>query len=196
MARTRSICVFCGANAGSSRVYSEVAAELGAAIAGAGLELVYGGGRVGLMGVVADAALDAGGRVVGVMPQHLVDREVGHTGLTELIITDSMHARKATMAELASGFIAMPGGYGTLDEVMEILTWNQLGTIADPVAFLDVGDYFESLFTFFDDSVRAGLIKPAHRSMAQRATSVAAAIEIATGAAPHSPAKWTDPTVG
>lgn len=194
------LCVFCGANPGSDPVYAEVAAELGRAIATAGHRLVYGGGRVGLMGVVADAALAAGGEVLGFIPRALVDREVGHRQLTELVVTDSMHTRKQAMCDRADGFIALPGGYGTLDEVLEILTWNQIGIIAKPVAFLDVAGpggegYFASLFRFFDEAVAAGLVRPAHRSMAQRAVSVAEAIRIATGPAPSSPGKWTDPSV-
>jgi uncharacterized protein (TIGR00730 family) len=190
-----TICVFCGANTGCDPRFEAVAIELGASIAAAGHDLVYGGGRVGLMGAVADAALGTGGRVVGFMPQALVDREVAHLGLTELVVTDSMHTRKAAMSDRADGFIAMPGGYGTLDEVLEILTWNQIGTIAKPVAFLDVDGYFDSLFRFFDEAVDAGLIMPAHRAMAQRAGTVDAAIALACGPAPFSPGKWTDPTV-
>ena len=191
----KRICVFCGANPGNDPAFVEIAAELGRSIATLGHGVVYGGGRVGLMGIVADAALAAGGEVFGFMPQALVDREIGHHGLTELLVTDSMHTRKAAMADHADGFIALPGGYGTLDEVMEILTWNQIGSIAKPVAFLDVGGYFDSLFRFFDEAVVAGLIKPEHRAMAQRATGVGEAIEIATGPAPPSPGKWTDPSV-
>lgn len=196
------VCVFCGANPGSDPTVAEVAADLGRAIAAAGHGLVYGGGRVGLMGIVADAALAAGGEVVGYIPQALVDREVGHRGLTEMVVTDSMHTRKQAMSDRADGFVALPGGYGTLDEVVEILTWNQLGIIAKPVAFLDVPvasaggrGYFDGLFRFFDDAVAAGLIMPAHRSMAQRAATVEEALAIATGPAPTSPPKWTDPSV-
>jgi len=187
--------VFCGANPGNDPAFAADAEALGRAIASAGHGLVYGGGRVGLMGTVADAALAAGGTVTGFIPQALVDREVGHHGVTELIVTDSMHTRKAAMADLADGFITLPGGFGTLDEVMEILTWNQIGSIAKPVALLDVGGYFLSLFRFFDDAVTAGLIKPEHRAMAQRADSIELAIRIATGPAPASPSKWTDPSV-
>jgi uncharacterized protein (TIGR00730 family) len=190
-----NICVFCGANPGGRAAYGEAAAELGSAIAAGGHRLVYGGGRVGMMGVVADAALAAGGEVVGFMPQALVDREIAHRGLTELVVTGTMHTRKAAMCDAADGFIALPGGYGTLDEVIEILTWNQIGTIAKPVAFLDVDGYFAKLFEFFDHAVGELLIKPDHRRMAQRAGSIDAAIAIAVGPAPVSPSKWTDPTV-
>jgi uncharacterized protein (TIGR00730 family) len=190
-----SICVFCGANPGEDPAFVDAADALGTAIAAGGHELVYGGGRVGLMGVLADAVLAGGGGVVGFIPRALVDREIAHHGLTELVITESMHTRKAAMCDRADGFVALPGGYGTLDEVLEILTWNQLGTIAKPVAFLDVGGYYDSLFRFLDDSVQAGLIKPAHRALAQRAATVAEAIELATGPAPLSPGKWTDPSV-
>ena len=190
-----SICVFCGANPGATASFASGAARLGAALAEGGHRLVYGGGRVGLMGVLADAALSGGAEVIGVIPQAMVDREVAHLGLTELIVTESMHTRKAAMSDRADGFIALPGGYGTLDEVIEILTWNQIGTIAKPVAFLDVDGYFAKLFEFFDHAVDVGLIKPEHRMLAQHTTEVEEAIAIADGPAPFSPSKWTDPTV-
>lgn len=187
--------MFCGANHGSDPAFATVAAALGTAIARAGHGVVYGAGRVGLMGVVADAALAEGGEVLGFLPRALFDREVGHEGITDLVVTETMHTRKAAMADHADGFIAMPGGFGTLDETIEILTWNQIGMIAKPVAFLDIGGYYESLFRFFDDAVAGGLIMPQHRAMAHRAVSVEAAIAIATGPAPASPGKWTDPSV-
>jgi uncharacterized protein (TIGR00730 family) len=190
-----SICVFCGANPGVGPAFAETVRQLGEALASGGHRLVYGGGRVGLMGILADAALQAGGEVIGFMPEALVAREIAHIGLSELVVTGSMHTRKSAMCDAADGFIALPGGYGTLDEVIEILTWNQIGTIAKPVAFLDVEEYFSKLFEFFDDGVAAGLIMPEHRSMAQRATTVGDAITVATGPAPPSPSKWTDPTV-
>jgi uncharacterized protein (TIGR00730 family) len=195
MSPVASICVFCGANTGSDPEFQAAAIELGASIAAGGHALVYGGGRVGLMGILADAALSTGGRVIGFMPQALVDREVAHLGLSELVVTDSMHTRKAAMCDRADGFVALPGGYGTLDEVLEILTWNQIGTIAKPVAFFDVNGYFDSLFRFLDEAVEAGLVLPAHRVMAQRARTAADAIAIACGPAPVSPGKWTDPSI-
>ena len=190
-----SICVFCGSNSGNDPALVATAAELGRAIAADGHELIYGGGRVGLMGTVADSALGAGGVVTGFIPQALADREVAHTGLTELVITDSMHARKQAMCDRSDGVIALPGGYGTLDEVIEILTWNQIGSVAMPVAFLDVKGYFDRLFEFFDQAVDGGLIRPAHRSMAQRAATVDAALAIATAPPPVNVSKWTDPSV-
>ena len=194
MAR-RTITVYLGANPGNDPAFVTAAVELGTAIADAGHRLVYGGSRVGLMGTLADAALAAGGEVVGYIPEHLVAREIAHTGLTELVVVSSMHARKAAMAEHADGFVAMPGGYGTLDEILEILTWNQIGTLAKPVAFLDVAGYYTSLFRFFDEASEAGLLMPAHRSAAQRAATVDEAIAIATGPAPPNVSKWTDASV-
>jgi len=191
----RHICVYCGSNPGSSPDFARTAEALGARLAGEGFGVVYGGGRVGLMGTLADAALAAGTEVIGVIPRQLAEREVAHLGLTELVVVESMHQRKAVMADRASGFIALPGGYGTLDEVLEILTWNQIGAIAKPVAFLDVGGYFDSLFRFFDDAVHAGLLMPMHRAMAQRVDDVGEAVDVAGGFAPPSPGKWTDPSV-
>ncbi len=190
-----NVCVFCGSNPGNDGAIGAAASELGRAIASGGHTLVYGGGRVGLMGAVADAALEAGGAVIGYIPRALADREVAHTGLTELVVTESMHTRKQAMCDRSDGVIALPGGYGTLDEAIEILTWNQIGTVAMPVAFLDVGGYYERLFEFFDQAVEGGLIKPEHRSMAQRAATVDDALAIATGPAPAYVGKWTDPTV-
>jgi uncharacterized protein (TIGR00730 family) len=190
-----AICVFCGSNPGTDPAFEHAAMDLGGSLAAGGHALVYGGGRVGLMGTVADAALDAGGAVYGYIPEALVAREVAHRGLTELHATDTMHTRKAAMCDRADGFIALPGGFGTLDEMMEILTWNQIGIIAKPVALLDVNGYYGSLFRFLDEAAASGLIRPEHRVMAQRATTVAEAVAIATGPAPTSPSKWTDPSV-
>ncbi len=191
----RTIAVYLGANPGNDPAFTAAAVELGTAIGTAGHRLVYGGSRVGLMGTLADAALAAGAEVIGFIPEHLVAREIAHTGLTELVVTSSMHARKAAMAEHADGFVALPGGYGTLDEIVEVLTWNQIGTLAKPVAFVDVNGYYRALFQFFDDATAAGLLMPGHRAAAQYAATVPEAIAIATGPAPANVSKWTDPTV-
>mgnify|MGYP001827535906 CR=1 FL=1 len=191
-----NLAVFCGANAGHpDRRYVDLAAAVGRAIAAAGHGVVYGGGRVGLMGAVADGALAASGRVYGYLPAALADRELEHTGITEMHVVGTMHERKAAMCDRADGFIVLPGGFGTLDEVMEILTWNQIGIIAKPVAFVDDGDYYGPLFDFFDAAVESGLVKQAHRAMARRVGDVVLAVEIASGPAPASPSKWTDPGV-
>jgi len=186
------VCVFCGSNAGASESYVAAARELGAGLAASGLGVVYGGGKVGLMGQLADAALGAGGEVVGVMPAHLVEREIAHPGLTRLEVTDSMHERKALMAELATGFIALPGGFGTFEEVIEILTWNQLGLMSKPVVFLDVDGFYTPLLDFFDGSVEARFVRPGHRALAQRAITVSEAIDRATSTPPATPHKWID----
>jgi uncharacterized protein (TIGR00730 family) len=164
-----AVCVFCGANVGHSAVYRSAAIRLGAEIAARGLRLVYGGGRVGLMGILADAALSHGGEVVGIIPEVLAGREQAHAGLTELILTRSMHERKAIMAERAGGFIALPGGYGTLEEFCEILTWAQLGIHRKPIGLLDVDGFYDSLIAFFDHGMDQGFVRPVHRALILRA---------------------------
>jgi uncharacterized protein (TIGR00730 family) len=149
----KSICVYCGSNAGSKPAYSERAIALGTRLAQEKLALVYGGGNVGLMGIVADAALAAGGEVVGVIPQQLVDWEVAHRGVTKLEIVGSMHERKARMFDLADAFVALPGGFGTLDEMFEMLTWRQLGLGDKPCAFLDVDGFYAPLIAMMDRMV-------------------------------------------
>jgi hypothetical protein len=161
----RRICVFCGAGAGRDPAYASTAAAVGASIAARGIELVYGGGRLGLMGAVADGALGAGGRVTGVIPAGLVDRELAHGGVTDLRIVATLHERKAVMADLSDGFIALPGGLGTLEELAEILSWAQLDLHAKPVGLLDVGGYFERLVAFLDHATAEGFIAPRHRGL-------------------------------
>jgi uncharacterized protein (TIGR00730 family) len=160
-----SVCVFCGSNSGAGEAYAEAARGLARAIARRRLTLVYGGGNVGLMGVLADAALDAGARVIGVIPRRLVEKEVAHSRLTEQRIVGTMHERKALMADLADAFIALPGGLGTLDETFEMLTWTQLGYHRKPSALLDVNGYFERLAAFLDHAVEERFVTAAHRGM-------------------------------
>ena len=160
----KRVCVFCGSSVGARAVYAEAAREMGRLIASKGIALVYGGGNVGLMGVIADAALEAGGEVVGVIPRALADREIAHTGLTTLHIVDSMHTRKAMMAELSDAFIAMPGGVGTFEELFEAVTWTQLGLHRKPCGLLNVDGFYTPLERFIDQAVTEGFIRPVHRT--------------------------------
>ena len=161
----KSICVYCGSNAGSKPVYTERAIALGDRIARDGMRLVYGGGNVGLMGILADTARAAGGEVIGVIPRGLVAKEVAHTELADLRVVESMHERKALMADLSDGFIAMPGGYGTFEEFCEILTWTQLGLQRKPCGILNVEGYYDHLLQMFDHAVAEQFVKPVHREM-------------------------------
>ena len=161
----KRVCVFCGSSIGNNRAYTEYAVTLGKLLAAKNIGLVYGGGHVGLMGVIADAVLAAGGEVTGVIPHALDDREIAHPGLTDLRIVDSMHTRKAMMAELSDAFIAMPGGVGTFEEIFEAITWTQLGVHRKPCGFLNVGGFYTPLIAFIDQAVSEGFIKPVHRSM-------------------------------
>ena len=183
----KRICVFCGASTGTDPRHAQGARALGRAIAGRGLELVYGGGSVGLMGAVADAALGAGGRVTGVIPQVLQIRELAHRGLSDLRVVGSMHERKALMAELSDGFVALPGGMGTLEELSEVLTWAQLGLHARPVGLLDVGGYYRPLIAFFDRAVEAGFLRPAHRAILQVAVEPEAMLDRLAAWSPAAP---------
>ena len=160
----RRVCVFCGSSVGNQRAYSEAAEALGAVLAERGIGLVYGGGNVGLMGVIADAVMARGGQVIGVIPQSLADREIAHTGITELRVVDSMHTRKAMMAELADAFIAMPGGVGTFEEFFEVVTWTQLGLHRKPCGLFNVSNFYAPLAAFIDQAVTEGFIRPVHRA--------------------------------
>lgn len=171
-------------------MFVEAARSLGAAIAGDGHHLVYGGGHVGLMGVVADAVLAGGGPVTGVMTEQLVAAEVAHLGLTALEVTSTMHDRKARMAELSDGVIVLPGGFGTLDECFEMITWNQLGLVSVPVVFLDVAGYFGPLFEFIDASVSAEFVSPANAALARRASTVDEALRLAVSSSDAFTPKW------
>ena len=161
----KSITVYCGSNPGADPAFADATRALARRLASDGVRIVYGGGHVGLMGILADAAMAAGGEVVGVMPQALIDREIGHTGLSELRIVGSMHERKALMAELADGFVALPGGVGTLDELVEIYTWSQLGLHRKPLGLLNVAGYYDALVAFLDHAVEMAFLRPEHRAM-------------------------------
>jgi uncharacterized protein (TIGR00730 family) len=158
----RRICVFCGAAAGNDPRFAAAAGELGRALAARSIELVTGGGKVGLMGVVADSTLAAGGRVTGIIPRFLEEREVAHRGLTELHVVESLHERKALMHRLSDGFIVLPGGFGTLDELMETVTWAQLGLHGKPIGIVNVAGYFDDLLAFVEAARGAGFIPAAH----------------------------------
>lgn len=188
----RSVCVFCGASPGASPVYQEAAVALGRHLAERGLTLVYGGGAVGLMGTVADAALAAGGEVIGIIPQSLQEAEIGHKGLTRLEVVDGMHARKARMAELADAFIALPGGLGTLEELFEVWTWGQLGYHAKPLGLLEVNGFYDPLLTFLDHLVDERFVRAEHRGMLQRGASPAALLDALAAWTPSVAPKWVD----
>jgi uncharacterized protein (TIGR00730 family) len=186
------VCVFCGSSRGTSPAYAAAATELGTTLAVKGIGLVYGGGHVGLMGAVADAALAAGGSVTGVMPDALVAKEIAHQGLTELRVTASMHERKALMADLADGFIALPGGLGTFDELCEVLTWSQLGLHTKPVVLLDVDRFWAPFQRLLDGAVAAGFVRPVHRDLAHVAGSVSDVLALLETPPPPPVHKWID----
>lgn len=166
----KSICVFCGSRLGSKAIFRDVATSVGKLLAHQQLRLVYGGGNIGLMGVVADAVLASGGEVIGVIPSHLQEKEVGHVGLTQLHVVSTMHERKALMANLADAFIALPGGFGTFEEFCEILTWAQLDLHRKPCGLLNVDGFYDPLLTLFDRAVDEGFLRPEYRSMVLTAT--------------------------
>ena len=161
----KSICVYCGSNAGQDPVFVELARNVGDSLARRGIRIVYGGGQVGLMGAVADAALKAGGEVVGIIPEFLALKEIAHLDLTELHVVKSMHARKAMMAEVSDAFITLPGGIGTMEELFEIWTWGQLGQHRHPVGLLNAGGYYDHLVSFLDVMTERGFLDPAHRGI-------------------------------
>lgn len=163
----KRVCVFCGARAGASAAYAETARAFGALVARRGLGLVTGGGALGLMGIVTDAALAAGGEVIGVIPGSLVEREVAHARLTERVVVRDMFERKGRMMALADAFVALPGGMGTLDEITEVLTWTQLGLFAKPCGLVNVGGYWDPLLAMLDRAVEAGFLSPEHRALTQ-----------------------------
>lgn len=188
-----AICVYCGSAAGRHPVYASAAVELAQELARRRLNLVYGGGRVGLMGVLADAALAAGIQVIGVIPEHLLTRELAHPGLTAMHVVSSMHERKALMADLADGFLALPGGFGTLDELCEILTWLQLGIHRKPCGLLNTRGYFDALLQQFEHSVAEGFLRPEHHSMLLHGAEPGPLIDRLLSTQPPQLPKWLPP---
>jgi uncharacterized protein (TIGR00730 family) len=177
MQNIRRLCVYCGSSGAVDAQYRAAAGELGARLAADGIELVYGGGRVGLMGLLADAALAAGGRVIGIIPSRLRDLELAHHGATELITVDSMHERKRLMAEKADAFAVLPGGLGTLDEMFEIVSWKQLGLHAKPILLVDIGGYWAPLRTLLDHIIAQGFARPRTRLLLRVVSTVATLME-------------------
>lgn len=192
MTRLRRVCVYCGSSPGARPEYRAAAEHVGALLVERGIGLVYGGGDVGLMGTVADAVLAAGGEVIGVIPEALLAKEVGHQGLTELRVVASMHERKMLMADLSDGFIAMPGGIGTVEEVVEVFTWLQLGLHRKPVALLEVAGYWAPLVAFLDHSVQERFVKPEHREMLLVGDDAGALLDAFAGWEPRDAPKWID----
>ena len=188
----RRVCVYAGSNPGSDPAYAEAARALAALMAERGIGLVYGGGKVGLMGVLADTILDAGGEAIGVMPQSLIDREIGHPGLTELKVVHSMHERKALMAELADAFVAVPGGIGTLEELIEIYTWSQLGIHDKACGVLNVRGYYDGLAAFLDHAVREGFLRAEHRASLTVAEDPAELLDAFAAFVPPRVGKWLE----
>jgi uncharacterized protein (TIGR00730 family) len=189
-ASVSSVCVFCGSNTGTRPAYADAARKIGRALAARGMTLVYGGGSVGLMQIVAQSALDAGGRVIGVITQQLVVREVGHAGLDALHVVATMHERKALMAKLSDAFIALPGGYGTFDELCEMATWDQLGIHVKPLVVVNVEGYFDGFLAQLDRAVADGLLKPEHRTLLACAPTVDAALEAVAAWQPPPVPQW------
>ena len=186
----KRLCVYCGSSSGSDPAYAAAARELGQLLAAQQIELIYGGGRVGLMGTLADAVLAAGGRVQGVIP--LADREVAHYGLTQLHVVETMHQRKALMADLSDGFLALPGGLGTFEELFEVWTWAQLGMHGKPLGLLNVAGYFDLLLQFLDQAVQQQLLKSVHRAVLSVSTDPAEMLRVLRQPSPVSVLKWID----
>ena len=193
MTSLQRICVFCGSQPGHDPDYAAAAGELGRLLAGQGLTLVYGGGHVGIMGVLAAAALAAGGQVIGVISEGLKRRELAYANLTELIVTRTMHERKQRMADLADGFLALPGGFGTFEEFCEIVTWAQLGVHRKPCALLNVKGYYDPMLAMFDRAVGAGFIRPVHRSLVLSGEEAAPLLAAMRAWTPPALERWLTP---
>jgi uncharacterized protein (TIGR00730 family) len=186
------LAVYCGSSPGADPAYAAAARALGTEMAARGIGLVFGGGHVGLMGAIADAVLEAGGEVIGVIPEALRDKELAHQGCTELHVVSTMHERKSLMADFAKGFIAMPGGFGTFDEMFEMLTWGQLGYHTRPCGFLNVAGYYDALFAFLDICVEARFVTRVHREMIITATEPGELLDGMAAFEPPDQAKWLD----
>jgi uncharacterized protein (TIGR00730 family) len=185
-----SLCLFCGSNTGTRPAYAEAATQIGRALAARGMTLIYGGGSVGLMDIAAQAALDAGGKVIGVITKQLMVREVGHSGLDQLHVVATMHERKALMAKLSDAFIVLPGGYGTFDELCEMATWDQLGIHVKPLVVVNLEGYFDGFLAQLDRAVADGLLKPEHRALLGCATTVDAALAALVAWQPPPVPQW------
>lgn len=188
----KRICVYCGSNNGADPVYRAAAEELARELVACDVGIVYGGGKVGLMGAVADAAMEAGGEVIGVIPQALMDREVGHGSVSELRVVGSMHERKLLMAELSDAFVALPGGIGTLEEIVEVFTWSQLGIHHKPCALLDTAGYWQPLIAALDRMVEAGFLREAHRELLVVARDAGELLERLDAWHPAAVEKWLE----
>jgi uncharacterized protein (TIGR00730 family) len=189
----RAVCVFCGSREGARPSYVEAARCIGKILARRGLGVIYGGGRVGLMGAVADAALEEGGEVVGVIPEALLAKEIAHEGLTKLHVVGSMHERKRLMTDLSDGFVTLPGGYGTFEEFLEVLSWAQLGIHAKPCGLLDVDGYYEPLAALFDEAVEEGFVHPDHRSLVLMERDPELLLDAMERYTPPGTKKWVGP---
>jgi len=188
----RQVCVFCGSQEGIRPEYAQAARELGRVLVGRGLGLVYGGGGIGLMRVLADAVMDLGGRAIGVIPQAMVEKELAHHGLTELRVVASMHQRKALMADLADAFVALPGGYGTLEEFCEVLTWSQLGLHGKPCGLLNVLGYYDALLELLEHAAAEGFVGPACRTLVQVHHEPGRLLDLMAAYCPPHLEKWID----
>jgi uncharacterized protein (TIGR00730 family) len=189
------LCVYCGSSIGSGLTYIEAAKELAELLVANGTDLVYGGSHRGIMGVIADTVLDSGGKAIGVIPQALVDKEVAHSGLSKLHVVKSMHERKSLMAVLSDGFVAMPGGYGTLEEIIEVLTWGQLQFHNKPCGLLNIGGYFDHLLQYLDHATREGFLRPEHREMLLVAATPAELLDLFAHYEPPEIRKWVEAPV-
>ncbi len=189
----KAVCVFCGSSSGSRDSYAKAARRMGAEVSRRGIRLVYGGGKVGLMGEVAGAALAGGGEVVGVIPRALLEKEISHEGLSKLYVVGSMHERKKLMADLSDGFIALPGGYGTFEEFLEVLSWAQLSIHEKPCGLLDVDGFYEPLSALFDKAVEEGFVQPGHRSLVLNEEDPGRLLDVMDRYEPPETKKWIGP---